>query len=785
MKSIVISLIIVLQIGSTGIFNNVKAGNETIEKKYSITGKIKDAATGEELIGANIFIPEIQSGTNTNIDGSYTLKLQEGSYTVRISYIGYETQVKKIKLNENLVINITLETQKTALKEVVIEGTKQTAFVNNNEMSVVKLKPQQIKAIPALMGEVDVIKAIQLMPGVQSSGEGFSGFNVRGGSSEQNLILLDDAPIYNASHLMGFFSVFNFDAVKDVKLYKGDIPVSNGGRLSSLLDIRQKEGNASRFSGGAGLGTISSRVMIEGPVIKDKCSFLVAARRSYADIFLPMAKDTNIRKNKLYFYDFNVKLNYEMGKKDRISFSGYFGQDVYSFDKAFGMNWGNNTQTLRWNHIYNNRLFSNVSIIRSAYKYEMDLSESLVGFTWLSGIKDLGVKADAGYTLRQGSNIRFGFSSVLHEFQPGKILPFGNESVIEVTMTKRQALEHAVYLGSEQEFSDKFSMEYGIRYSSFQNLGKGLVYQFNDNHKVSDSTVYKSGKIYHTVGGFEPRVSMKYAFSKKSSLKASYSRTRQYIHLASNSQGGTPLDIWFPTSTNVEPQIADQAALGYYRTLEQGNMEFSVEVYYKDLKNQIDFRDNAVLLLNEKLDGELRFGKGRSYGAEFMIRKQEGRVNGWISYTLSKSERKIEEINNSQYYPSNWDKPHNISVVLNYELSKRVNVSANWVYTSGARLTMPSGKFEYGNNTVPVYSGRNGYKLPDYHRLDLSLTLKGKNKPGKKISGEWNFSVYNAYYRKNAFSITFKQDKENPSKMVAYKVYMFPVIPAVTYNVKF
>lgn len=785
MKTIYFLFILLLTFNYQDVYSNGFTGSNPTDNKFAITGKIKDASTGEDLIGANIFVKELQTGTITNVDGSFILKLKGGNYSIRISYIGYETQEKQLNLKGNLVLNFELTALKTTLKEVVISDVKQAAIVTNNEMSVVKMKPEQIKAIPALMGEVDVIKVIQLMPGVQASGEGFSGYNVRGGSSEQNLILLDDAPIYNASHLMGFFSVFNFDAVKDIKLYKGDIPVSNGGRLSSLLDIRQKDGNMSKFSGSAGLGTISSRVMLEGPIIKEKCSFMFAARRSYADLFLPMATDTNIRKNKLFFYDFNAKLNYNLGEKDRIYFSAYLGKDVYKFAKSFGMGWGNNTQSIRWNHLYAKNLFSNISLIHSKYTYQMDLSESIAGFTWLSGIEDMGVKADVGYTLNPFNTIRFGLSSTLHKFQPGHIVPNGNEAVIDVKMPQNQALEHAIYLSNEQEINKSISIDYGVRFSVFQNLGKGVVYNFDEKYKVIDSTVYSPGTVYDTHAGFEPRVGIKYQISKSSSVKSSYSRTRQYVHLASNSQGGSPLDIWFPTNPNIKPQIADQIALGYYKSLRDGSIEFSTEVYYKSLQNQIDFKDNAVLLMNAQLDGELRFGKGRTYGAEFMFRKQEGRFNGWISYTLSKSERKIEGINNNTYYPSNCDKPHNVSVVLNYELSKRVNVSANWVYASGARITMPTGKFEFGNNNIAVYSGRNGYKLPDYHRLDLSLTLKGKAKAGKRISGEWNFSVYNAYYKKNAFSITFKQDPQNPSKMVAYKVYLFPVIPAVTYNIKF
>ncbi|PKP17202.1 MAG: hypothetical protein CVU05_15955 [Bacteroidetes bacterium HGW-Bacteroidetes-21] len=750
-----------------------------------ISGKVRDIKTGEELLGASVYTKNPSAGTITNEYGFFSLNLKKGEYVLYISYVGFEEQAIKLSLYKNQTFNINMKGIASTLSEVVISDVRKNEIVNNTEMSVVKMKSEQIKAIPALMGEVDVIKAIQLMPGVQSTGEGFSGFNVRGGGSEQNLILLDEAPIYNASHLMGFFSVFNYDAVKDVKLYKGDIPVSAGGRLSSLLDIRQKDGNMKNFTGSAGIGTISSRLMLEGPIVKDKSSFIIAGRRSYADIFLPFAKDTNIQKNKLYFYDLNMKFNYIFNDKNRIFASGYLGKDVYNFDKAVGMGWGNNTQTVRWNHLFSQKLFSNITLLHSKYNYEMSLSKEIAGFRWDSNTHDYGVKADFGYYVNPNNTIRFGVSSTYHEFQLGKISPNGNPAVNTVKMPAGYALEHAAYIGNEQKINALISLDYGVRFSAFQNLGKGTVYNFNEDFQPIDSTVYASGSIFNTNSGLEPRLSIKYSLNETSSIKAGYSRTRQYVQLASNSQGGTPLDIWFPSNQNVKPQIADQIALGYFRTLAHDKIEASVEVYYKDMQNQIDFKDNAKLLMNPKLDGELRFGVGRAYGAEFFVRKQEGQLTGWISYTLSKSERKIDGINQNQYYSSNCDKTHSVSVVMNYEISKRLVVSANWVYSTGAPVTLPAGKFEYGNINVPVYSERNGYRLPDYHRLDVSLTLKGKEKEGKRFHGEWNLSVYNAYYRKNAFSISFEADKDNPSQMLAYKTYMFPIIPSITYNVKF
>lgn len=750
-----------------------------------LSGRIRDNRTGEELIGASVYIKESKAGTITNEYGFYSLPMKRGSCTIVVSYVGYESQMFPLTLTKNQTLNVSLSEAASTLSEVVVSDVRKNEIVTSSEMSVVKLKTEQIKSIPALMGEVDVIKAIQMLPGVQSAGEGFSGYNVRGGSSEQNLILLDEAPIYNASHLMGFFSVFNYDAVKDVKLYKGDIPVSAGGRLSSLLDIRQKDGNARDFSGSAGIGTISSRLMLEGPVVKDKSSFIVAGRRSYADLFLPFAKDTLVQQNKLYFYDLNLKWNYNFSDRDRLFVSGYMGRDIYDFNSAVGMGWGNNSQTLRWNHLFSPRLFANFSAIHSNYSYDMKLAPEIAGFKWNSNIEDYGLKADFGFYESTRNTIRFGVSSTYHQFNPGCITPNGNPAVIEMKLPVNYALEHAAYIGNEQKVNARIVLDYGLRFTGFQNVGRGTVYHFSDEYRLTDSSTYASGTIYNTYTGIEPRGGITYSLNEFSSLKANYSRTRQYVHLASNSQGGTPLDIWFPSNVNVKPQICDQYALGYFRTIHRESIEASVEIYYKDMQNQIDFRDYAVLMMNKHLDGELRFGKGRAYGAEFMLRKQEGKFNGWISYTLSRSERKINGINNGAYYRANCDKTHNISVVANYQISSRLSASANWVFITGAPVTLPAGKFEYGNVVVPVYSERNGYRLPDYHRLDLSLTLKGKEKPGRRLQSEWNLSVYNAYYRKNAFSISFAPQKGNPSQMEAYKTYLFPIIPAITYNVKF
>lgn len=778
-------LYLMMLISFSALADGNEPGDVSDTTRFVVSGTVKDAATGEMLIGASVYIVGSRTGTITNEYGFFSMNLKKGEYQLVVSYLGYESHTLAFVLNKNQSFKVNLKLVSGVLDEVVVSDVKGNELVTSNEMSIVKMKTEQIKAIPSLMGEVDVIKAIQLLPGVQSAGEGFSGYNVRGGSTDQNLILLDEAPIYNASHLMGFFSVFNYDAIKDIKLYKGDIPVSAGGRLSSLLDIRQKDGNANRFSGGGGIGTISSRLFFEGPVMKDKSSFIITGRRSYADVFLPLAKDTLVQQNRLYFYDFNAKYNHIINDRNRLFVSGYMGKDVYSFNNEVGMGWGNNTQTIRWNHLFSQKLFSNLTLLHSRYFYEMILSEKIVGFRWDSSVEDYGVKADFGYYLNPENTIRFGVHSTYHHFEPGKISPNGNPAINNLKLPSNHALEHAFYVGNEQKINAIWLFDYGVRVSAFQNVGKATIYRFNDQYESIDSVVYTSGKIFKTFGGLEPRAGVTYVLNEKSSVKSSYSRTRQYVHLASNSQGGTPLDIWFPANENIQPQMADQVALGYFRSLWRHKLETSVEVYYKDMWNQIDFKDNAQLLMNPKLDGEIRVGKGRSYGMELLVRKQEGKINGWIGYTLSRSERKIEGINNGDFYSANCDKTHNLSIVANYVLSQRLSFSVNWVYVTGAPVTLPSGKYEYGNIVVPVYSERNGYRLPDYHRLDLSVTLKNKVKPERRFSSEWNLSVYNAYNRKNAFSVNFEPDKDNTSRMLAYKVYLFPIIPSITYNVKF
>lgn len=753
-------------------------------QEYTISGTIFDNSSGETLIGANVLIQELGTGAVTNAYGFYSITLPAGEYSLRCSYIGFSDFNKKISLTENIKLEIELDEEGTKLTDVVITAEKKNKNIESVEMSKEKISIAKIKSIPAVFGEVDIIKAIQLLPGVSATGEGQSGFNVRGGSVDQNLILLDEATVYNAAHFLGFFSVFNPDVVKNVEIYKGGIPAEYGGRLSSVLDVRMNEGNKKRFAATGGIGTISSRLTLEGPLKKNESSFIVAGRRTYADQFLRFAKDTSIRNNKVFFYDLNAKLNYKLGENDRIFLSGYFGDDVFEAGGA-RISWGNTTGTARWNHIYNERLFSNFTFIYSDYDYSLGSTDEVAGFTWDSNIKDISGKIDFNYFLNTNNNLKFGAQVTDHDFEPGNVQGVGESIFGGLELDNRSALEGALYISNEQKITSDLTALYGLRFSAFANTGGSNVYSYDEDFQVMDTSFYNKGEIYNQFGNFEPRLGLRLKLGENNSVKASYNRMAQYIHLASNGISSSPLDIWFPSSTNVKPQLADQVALGYFHNFQDNAYETSVEVYYKDIQNAIDFKDHASLLLNQYIEGELRFGDARAYGAEFLIKKNSGKLTGWIGYTFSKSERKIDEINRGEWYNATWDKTHDASVVLSYELNSRISFSANWVYATGRAVTFPTGKYEYNGWTVPVYSDRNAERMPAFHRGDLGFTLKNKEKVGRKLFWDMNVSIYNVYNRKNAYSINFRDDPDRPGEQIAEKTYIFPILPSVTYNFKF
>jgi hypothetical protein len=752
---------------------------------YTISGKVSDSQNGETLIGATIYIAEKKTGTVTDIYGNFSISLLQGQYTVVISYIGYGTVKKLVTLDKNISLKIELSVKQENLKEVEITSERNDHNVARPEMSTFKLDTKTLQSIPALFGEVDIIKAIQMLPGVQSVSEGSSGFSVRGGAPDQNLILLDGATVYNASHLLGFFSVFNNDAIKDVKLYKGDIPAEYGGRLASVLDIHMDDGNSKKYEVNGGIGLISSRLTVEGPIVDDKCSFIISGRRTYADLFLPLSSNSALKNDKLYFYDLNAKINYKVGENDQIFLSGYFGRDVFSNQFA-GLQWGNGTGTLRWNHLFTKKLFANFSIVYSDYRYLLNGGTSDVsGFQWKASLKDLGLNGDFSYFLNPDNTIKFGISSTYHMIAPGTAEGTGTSIVNEVTVPNNYALETGLYADNEQKLGQHITIKYGLRFSMFQNVGPATVYHYNSDYVTIDSTVYKSGNFFHTYSGLEPRLGFLYEFNEKSSVKASYARTNQYLQLAQNSTVGTPMDIWFPASPNVKPQLCDQVALGYFRNLRHNTIETSVEGYYKWMQHVIDFKDNAVLLLNDTLEGQLRTGKAWSYGAEFLVRLTEKKLNGWVSYTYSRVFRQIALINNGNTYPASYDKPNNVAVVMNYRISKRIMISANWVYATGNPLTFPIGRAEIDGKIIPIYSARNAYRYQPYDRLDLSATLYSKPHPGKKFTWDLNASIYNVYDRHNTWAIEFEQDAVNPNVTDAEKIYLFGIIPSITFNFHF
>ena len=755
-------------------------------KRYAISGNITDQTTGEDLIGATVYVEELKTGTAANAYGFYSVSLPEGKYNLVFSFVGFQSHTQTIDLNKDTRLHIKLEPVSNEIGEVVISAESRNANVSRTEMSVERISMKTLKRIPALMGEVDIIKAIQLLPGVQSAAEGTSGFSVRGGSHDQNLIVLDEATVYNASHLMGFFSVFNNDAIKDVKLYKGDIPASFGGRLSSLLDVRTKDGNNRRFSATGGIGTISSRLTLEGPLFSDRLSYLASVRRTYADVFLLLANDPDLKKSKLYFYDMNVKMNYRLNDNNRIFLAAYLGRDKF-INRFAGMDFGNQTVTLRWNHLFSPKFFSNFTLIGSFYDYYLmtELSDQ-IAMDWKSKLKDLGMKADFSYHLNPNNTIKSGYHLTHHGFLPGEGGGAGEQSIIaRFSVPENYALEHAVFAANENRFGEKFTVKYGLRYSLFQNISNGRQVYGLENYAVKDSATYSRGAIYHHCGRLEPRIGFLYGINEANSVKASYSRTAQFIQLASNSSAGSPLDVWFQSTPNVKPQMCDQFAVGYFRNFRDDMFETSVELYFKNMKNVIDFRDHAELMANDNLEREVRFGKGKTYGLELMIRKNEGKLNGWVSYTFSRARRTIDDINDGKEYRSPYDKPNNISVVFNYEISRQWVVSANWVYADGTPVTYPTGRYEIEGRYVPVYSGRNEYRYPAYHRLDLSATWAFKGNAQRRFKSELNFSLYNAYGRHNPWTIMFRQEKDNPDKTYAEMIYLFSFVPSITYNFTF
>jgi hypothetical protein len=761
----------------------VLCSSYSFAQNFTVSGTVKDASNGEDLIGALIGIAEMQGkGTATNSYGFYSITLPAGVYTLQFQSLGYTMRAERVNLTGNLTLKIELASAESQLTEVQITDSRTNDNVRNNEMGVMKIDPKAVESVPVLFGERDIIKVFQMTPGVKSAGEGNAGFFVRGGSADQNLILLDEAPVYNASHLLGFFSVFNSDALKDVSLYKGGMPAEYGGRSSSVMDIKMKDGNAKKFGAEGGIGLIASRLTIEAPIVKDRGSFMISGRRTYADVFLKLSSDTVTKQSSLYFYDLNLKANYRINDKNRIYLSGYFGRDNFGLGDVFGFDWGNKTGTLRFNHVFNDRLFSNTSLIYSDYSYRFSFSPSGSAITFSSSIQDINIKQDFSFFPNPNHKIKFGLNAIHHTFVPGEITS-DIESFSDLKLYNKYALESALYLQDDMSINERIGLQYGLRYSFFDYMGEGTAYTFDENGNTLTSQEYDKWETIKTYGGLEPRLALRYELEKNSSVKASYNRSYQYLHLLSNSTSSQPTDIWVPSSNNIKPQTSDQVSVGYFRNFKENTYELSVETYYKMMRNAIDYRNGADLFFNDQAEGELVYGSGRAYGVELLVRRQTGKLTGWVSYTWSRSLRKFDYINEGAEFPSKQDRIHDIAIVASYALSERVKLSGNWIYYTGAAVTFPSGKYEIEGISVPLYSERNGYRMPNYHRLDIGVTIDAKKK--KRFESSWNFSVYNAYARKNAYAISFQQNADNPEKTEAVRTTLFRIVPSVTYNFKF
>ena len=757
--------------------------NSKAQRRFTISGTVESKKTGESIIGASIRSINQPGGTASNEYGFYSITLSEGDYLLEISTIGKKNDTLRITLDKDIKVNIALEDESTRLDEVVVSTNSKGRRISGTQTGIERLSTREIKNIPVLFGEKDVLKTIQLLPGIKAAGDGNAGFFVRGGTSDQNQILLDEANVYNASHLLGFFSTFNSDAIKDVTVYKGGMPAQYGGRLSSVLDIKMNDGNNQDYNVSGGIGLISAKLNVEGPLQKDKSSFLVTGRRTYADIFLKLSSDSAISKSRLYFYDLNTKMNYELGEKDKLFLSGYFGKDNLGFGDDFVIHWGNSTGTARWNHIFSNKLFSNTSLIYSNYNYEIKIISGANDFNIFSQIRDWNLKQDYQWNTNSKNNIRFGWSSTFHTVRPGEITASETSSLVSKKQQKRYSLENALYATNTWKASDKLELTYGARFTALSVLGKGDFYTLNSDGEIVDTTSYKSGEIVKTYWNPEPRLALGYQFNKSLSLKASYARNVQNMHLISNSTSSRPTDKWISSSNIIKPEISDQVSLGYYKNVAGNNYELTVETYYKSMQNQIDYRDAADVFAAEAIETQLLFGKGRAYGIEWLFRKKTGRFTGWLSYTLSKTERKIEGINNNQWYNARQDRTHDVAIVGMYRLNNKWTLSANWIFYTGDAVTFPNGKYMAGGQTVYYYTNRNDYRMPAYHRLDLGATLQLKQK--KKWSSELAFSLYNAYGRENAYTITFRDNKEDPQQTEAVQTSLFKWIPSISYNFKF
>ncbi|MCF6404714.1 TonB-dependent receptor [Chitinophaga filiformis] len=769
------------------------------QQKYTVSGYVKDQQNGESLIGISVSKAGTGLGTVTNEYGFYSLTLPAGDHEIQFSYIGYAPIKMSVSLKSNKNLDVKMEKSSSQLSTVTVTGNKQEKAVNTLTTSLNRLDIAQMKKMPTFMGEVDVLRSIQTLPGVNTVGEGANGFNVRGGAADENLILLDEAPVYNSTHMMGFFSVFNPDAVKSINLLKGGFPAEYGGRTSSVLDIRMKDGNNQNFNVNGGISNVFSRLSLEGPIRKDESSFILAARRSYIDILMKPFLKGDMKDTKLNFYDLTGKVNFKLNKNNTLFASGYLGRDVFGFGTQINMNWGNKTATVRWNHVFTNRTFMNLTTFYSNYDYSLKFNnesekgagEQNQSYRWTSNIINYGVKPAFTFYINTHNSLHFGLQGIYYTFKPGTGTGVEGDETSVKQLTQQHGLEAAAYLDHEWKPNDKLGIQYGVRFSNYQYLGKGTVYYYNDTTPGIRRTLvgtkeYGANELIKAYSYLEPRVTARYALTPDHAIKASYARTTQYMHQLSNTASPTPLDIWTPSTNNIQPQVADQYTIGYVYDAPSNVFEISAEAFYKKMEHQLDYIDNANLELNQQIEADLLQSHSRSYGLELMARKDIGKTTGWVSYTLSRSERQTNGISQNEWFLNRYDRTHNLNLVLTHELSKRTSLSANWVYASGTPGTFADSRLEFQDWDIPYNSTdkRNNYRLPSFHRLDMSLTLKGKQL--RRWKGEWVFSLYNVYGRRNAYTIYFRQNEDDPSKKEAVRLSIIgSIIPGITYNFKF
>ena len=785
-----------------------------VSQNHTLSGYVKDAKTGEALIGVSIFVEKESKGVSTNVYGYYSISLNTGQYDVKYSYVGYSSVVKNVQFSEPIRLNIELSESQDVLDEVVVEAKESDENTKGTQMGKIDLSMDKIKTIPAFMGEVDVLKTIQFLPGVSSGGEGNTGFYVRGGGPDQNLILLDEATVYNASHLFGFFSVFNADAIKNVSLIKGGMPSNYGGRLSSVLDITMKDGNYKSFQADGGIGVIASRLTLQGPIKEDTASYIISGRRTYIDVLAePFIPETSPSKGSgYYFFDLTAKLNWRLSDKDRLYLSSYFGRDIFSFknqdlDFNFNVPWGNATASLRWNHLFNDRLFVNTTAVFTDYNFAFEGGSNGFNFRLGSGIRDINLKQDYTYYHNSLHNFKFGWNYTFHRFVPSSLsASSGDVEFNTIDEVKIFGNEYAVYFQDEWDINEDLKINVGFRLSAYQHIGPFTRYYKNPYSGATDSTTtYSNFESIKTYYGPEPRFSARYLLPDKSSFKFGFAHNYQYIHLASVSSVSLPTDLWFPSTEKVKPQVGTQYSIGYFRNFLKNNYEVSVEAYYKDLNNLIEYKENSFPEdnLNNNVDNQLTFGNGYSYGAEFFIKKRTGDFNGWIGYTYSKTMRKFDAIDNGEWFPAKYDRRNDLSLVGQYQINDRVNIGAVFVYATGNAISLPERRWFSleENRIITVWSKRNQYRLNPYHRLDISLTIDAKPfkeklnaetnkmvKVKKKVTSSWNFSVYNAYNRANPYFIFFDFSGDpllGTAEFGASQVSLFPILPSVTWNFKF